>query len=152
MDKQRLLKLADLLEADAARSDGVKFNLHDVVRVGRRPENGIVKPDCGTYACAMGLAAISGAFEDEGLGYRFGVFGFDVTLWGEPKPWANAASKFFDLAMHEVDFLFTPASYQHTTGAEAERMVASRVRDMAAGELVAPLEWPWVPHSDDAVL
>lgn len=138
MDNERLLRLADLLEADAARPDGVKFDLAHVVCVGQRPENGIVKVDCGTQACAMGLAAISGAFEDEGLGYRIGLLGFDVTIYGEPREWSDAASHVFGLATNEVDFLFTPCAYMQTKGAEAERIVASRIRDMVAGDVVAP--------------
>ena len=65
MNKRRLLKLADLLEADAENKTGVQFDLkgwghsHD--------DDTPVAVSCGTTACAMGLAVLSGAFADAGL-------------------------------------------------------------------------------------
>lgn len=135
MNKKRLLKLADLLEADAKNKKGVKF---DLVSWG---ENRNVDPDrpvpvsCGTTACAVGLACISGAFKDEGLTYARGsvakklivpVFDNDRGLW--------AAQNFFEIGYGEFDKLFTDTSYpkNQRKGAVGERAVAKRIREMVA--------------------
>ena len=68
MQKRRLLKLAAMLQADAKNKKGIQF---DIGTVGR-PSTDIFTPfdaskpiplDCGTTACAMGLAVISGEFK-----------------------------------------------------------------------------------------
>jgi hypothetical protein len=61
MNKRRLLKLADLLVANAHNSKGMRFDLDHwgVFRGHKRPR----KLDCQTTGCALGLAAMSGAFK-----------------------------------------------------------------------------------------
>ena len=56
MNKKRLLKLADLLEADAKNKKGIKFDYWATANLAD-PKEPI---SCGTSACAMGLAALSG--------------------------------------------------------------------------------------------
>lgn len=144
MKKQRLLKLADLLIADASRSNGIKFNL-GVVAESDIAKDGIVKLDCGTHACAFGLAALSGAFKRAGLSYAVEPHSFGegfriITLMhGKETDWSDAAEDVFGLNTNEVDFLFTPDSYPNGVqrGAAAERIVAKRIRDFVAGKVSA---------------
>jgi len=77
MNKRRLLKLADLLEADAKNKKGVKFDLGTWGNLNEgTPEEEVIS--CGTTACAAGLAAMSGAFKKEGLGYRLVPYWHDL--------------------------------------------------------------------------
>lgn len=146
MNKRRLLKLAALLEADARRKNGVKFDLQTVGSVPDRAKNGVVKMNCGTQACAMGLAAISGAFKRAGLGYHFdddilGSRYICTAMFGQYCPYDQAAVRLFDIQPHEAIFLFSANSYPKTRlkGAAAERFVAKRIRDLVSGKVAAPL-------------
>jgi hypothetical protein len=146
MNKRRLLKLADLLEADAKNRKGIKFDLEVIASkaVGRDGDYEEFEPgevpeiNCGTAACAVGLACISGAFKHSGLSYQ-------ITGWGlEPKfvalvGWSRAETTFFGLTEDESTFLFREDSYPigKTRGAVGERYVANRIRDFVAGK-VAP--------------
>jgi hypothetical protein len=144
MKKQRLLKLADLLVADASREKGIKFNISVVAESGTA-EGGAMKLDCGTEACAIGLAALSGSFKSAGLSYEVepnprGEGHRIVTLMhDEQVEWSDAAADVFGLSHDEVEFLFTgwrnPEGMHR--GAAAERFVAKRIRDFVAGK-VAP--------------
>lgn len=144
MKKQRLLKLADLLTTDARRKKGIKFDLFTVAQSGSA-EDGTMKVDCGTQACAIGLAAISGEFKRAGLSYKISQHRIDqrfniITLIrGEEKHWPDAAKDLFGLNKTEIEFLFTPCAYpdEMHRGAKAERFVAKRIRDFVAGK-VAP--------------
>lgn len=142
---KRLLKLADLLSADAKRKDGVKFNLSNWGEISD-PENVL---SCGTQACAFGLAALSGAFKRAGLDYvlsdkkrvNYGVsdengnpteFQEIEFRWkGHTKGMNYIAGQLFGLTENEADELFggTPGPHCQTTrGAEAERAVAKRIK------------------------
>lgn len=140
MNNERLLKLADLLEADAAKPDGIKFNMHVVISPAEEANNwpvgSVVKLDCGTQGCAMGLAALSGQFP--GLSYSVTEFGIETVLNGEWVDFDHAACEVFDLEEHEADFLFLPGKYCEAVGAAAEREVATRIRDLVAGIVPAP--------------
>lgn len=143
MNKRRLLKLADLLEADAKNKAGVKFNLGTVIDVDAAPEKGKpVELNCGTSACAMGLAAISGEFKRHGLSYKILTNGIvETTIDGRVRRYDRAAMTIFGISMDEADFLFTPSFYpcdMDLRGAAAERYVAKRIRDFVAGK-VSPL-------------
>ena len=143
--KRRLLKLADLLEADAANKKGIKFNFNALGRSSTvfwtvdpewRP-----RLDCGTTACAMGLAAVSGAFKRAGLSYELGYGGVNhiqVTMRGKPIYYNEAAQELFGITEREADFLFTPLDQYSTAnlkGAGGERKAAKRIRDFAAGKI-----------------
>lgn len=135
MNKRRLLKLADMLEADAKNKKGLTFDLGVVGQPSDwNSDDFVPKLDCGTTACAMGLAAISGSFKRAGLFYK--VDGLDIltTMNGRPVGYDRAAMGLFDISKDEADFLFTPSCYYGPiTGAAGERNVAKRIRDFVAG-------------------
>ena len=66
MKKQRLLKLAALLEEDAGNPKGMKFDLGYWAAPANLGDSDLSKKDfsvdCGTVGCAVGLACLSGAF------------------------------------------------------------------------------------------
>lgn len=147
--RRRLLKLADLLTADARSKTGIRFNLkviaeRSVPRIEQQSWGGtfedkdfrpkdIPTVDCGTTACAWGLATLSGAFKRSGLRYRIDASGF-TPIYRRSKDMA-AARVFFDLSVLEMEWLFTP-NYYHglpIEGAIGERVVAKRIRDFVAG-------------------
>jgi hypothetical protein len=154
--KRRLLKLADMLETDARNKKGVTFNLATVVAKTSEDGSGYSpyaefnpEPTCGTTACAMGLAAISGEFKRAGLSYTFSKkHGFIVTTWnGRFKEYDDAAVKLFSITKAEANYLFTPMCYQDKSagwgglitstveGAAGERRVARRIRKLVAGKV-----------------
>ncbi len=144
MNKRRLMKLADLLEADAKNKKGVKFNLCTVVTPSRglSLDSKEVPVSCGTQACAMGLAAISGAFKRAGLFYRIDaglkMLFVETTMNGLVTEYDDAAAELFDITVDEAGFLFSPNYYPRRlpkTGARGERIVAKRIRDFVAGKV-----------------
>lgn len=150
MNKMRLLKLADLLEADAKNKKGVKFDLGSWGEpAGRRRDFKNQEPslDCSTAACAFGLACLSGAFKRSGLTYSVVPSGEDES--DEPKAYIvprfndvmgfDAAEYFFEITYSQAKFLFEETKYPRGSrkGAIAERAVAKRIRDFVAGELAA---------------
>lgn len=141
MNKRRLLKLAYLLEADAKNKKGIKFDLGTVGEASNWGTNEFQPGmNCGTTACAMGLAAISGAFKrSAGLSYRVCDTELMTTLNGKRADYAIAATKVFEISEADAHFLFTSSFYANapTEGAEGERYVAKRIRDFVAGK-VAP--------------
>lgn len=148
MNANRLNRLADLLIKDAANPQGVKFNMNkwagDDVRDTREsyPIEGDVqiKVDCGTQACAFGLAAISGEFKSDGLGFKieeagwYGGFGMLVPTYGDLIEY-NAAMAFFGLTNAQASFLFGPENYPYLkqTGAKAELEVVNRIKFLLNG-------------------
>ncbi len=149
MNKRRLLKLADLLEADAKNKKGVQFDLgtwaspagDEWKRQWDTKENEI-RVDCGTTACAVGLACISGAFARSGLTYTYKkawVGGFHLVPKFNGSTQFPAVQKFFGVAEREAMFLFSAEKYPNSKikGAAGERYVAKRIRDFVAGK-VAP--------------
>lgn len=138
MNRRRLLKLADLLEADAKNKKGVKF---DIGTWGRSEDGEApVSVSCGTVACAMGLAVVSGAFKRAGL----------TNLLDDENPARicpahkgesgfGAAVSLFDIQYKDAAFLFDGDYYppSKSTGAVGERFVAKRIRDFVAGKVSA---------------
>jgi hypothetical protein len=145
MNKRRLLKLADLLEADAKNEKGIKFDLANwAAPSGSRgfaavPD--VVPVTCDTTACAVGLACISGAFKRSGLTYTFDHdWTRDVEILVPVFRGAehfDAVEAFFGIKDDESVFLFLAGSYpkSKTTGAVGERYVAKRIRDFVAGKV-----------------
>lgn len=136
MHKERLLKLADLLEADAANTAGIKFDLGCWAAPSDedRPWEGKVVPvSCDTTACAVGLACISGAFQAEGLGFKIEYEALSP-VFGELAEW-KAVKSFFGISGLQAEYLFMDTSYddEPTEGADGERVVAQRIRDFVAG-------------------
>lgn len=138
MHKERLLKLAALLEADAENPKGVKF---DLSRWGYQPDlPEDVTPDhvpasCGTTACAIGLACTSGAFKEEGftgrLYSRADGEGNNIVPAYDGKLAFDAVSLFFELTHGQAHRLFTDGAYAiaDRQGAIGERAVARRIRE-----------------------
>jgi hypothetical protein len=129
MNKRRLLKLADLLEADAKNKKGIRFSYFNW-GVDIDPKKPL---SCGTRACAMGLAALSGAFKRAGMGYKIKKNGGLVITHGNSESPMRAAMRTFDLTFSQADYLFTNSSGMTMThGATAEREVAQRIRQFVA--------------------
>jgi hypothetical protein len=154
VNKKRLLKLADLLVADARRKKGIKF---DMTRWGM-VEDEKTPLSCGTTACAMGLAALSGEFRRMGLGYNLGetryihdgscvppIEGRGLEIWFKKKSGRKvyggmcSAAALFDISINEVEWLFVYAyGYENQEGAVSEREVARRIRHFVAGKEAPP--------------
>ena len=127
MNKRRLLKLAGLLEADAKNKAGIKFNMGDWGSV----EDHKNPVSCGTTACAMGLAALSGAFKKDGLDYYRNKH-FVLFKWkGRCIDGIDAAQRLFELDHHDAWDFFIP-SHHPQEGAVAERHLAKRIRKFVA--------------------
>lgn len=170
MHTDRLLKLADLLERDAKNPAGLKFDLGTWAAPSKDFEKyrvvafsadflGLeddsepayrtdvpVSPDklpkvaCGTTACALGLAMLSGEFAEWGLGGSATIDSGSVQLHpscnGEDG--FDAGAELFGISSHDSEYLFDPASYENTPQeAEGELFVAQRIRDFAAGHIEA---------------
>ena len=137
MNKDRLLRLVNLLREDAANPNGAKFDL------GTWGESSDAEPrlSCGTTACAMGLAAISGIFKDEGLTFsvhpEVGINGEDVNdikVEYDHRSGFTAAALFFDISGTDARYLFAPDSYRGSipVGKEGEELVAARIEAFIA--------------------
>lgn len=134
MNKRRLLKLADLLEADAKNKKGIKFDLS----TWGCSEDAPVSISCGTTACAMGLAVVSGAFKRAGL-QNYYEDGSRICPYYKGKDGFDAAAALFEISAGAADFLFSRDRYPSykRIGAAGEKFVAKRIRDFVAGK-VAP--------------
>lgn len=137
MQKRRLLKLADMLDEDAADAEGIKFDFSEWGWVHNRK-----KPmSCGTTGCAMAVAALSGEFKRAGLRYFVSPSGrLRITFRDHPRtdhP-IYVAMKVFGLTPPEAQFLFASmrgmGAFQD--GARAERAVAKRIRRFVAGKCI----------------
>lgn len=128
MNKRRLLKLADLLEADAKNKNGIKFDMGLWGQVGD-----LKKPlSCGTTACAMGLAALSGEFKRAGLSYKLAGRQLLIRFKGRGDS-VQAAARLFDISHKDAEYLFI---WSGGTGAQGERRAAERVRSFVAGKYI----------------
>jgi hypothetical protein len=128
MHKGRLLTLVDLLEADANNPNGIQFDLD---QWGANSGGEPVEVSCGTKACAMGLAVISGVFKEQGLfnGSTYQHQIFPVMTSG--RSGFGAAAELFDISYREAELLFCPEFYddEPLTGADGELAVARRIRE-----------------------
>lgn len=135
---ERLMRLHDLLVADAANPEGVRFDLGvwAVPFVENEEEdeadpNWVPRVSCGTAACAVGLACVSGEFAKDGL---VGQMGYDsiYPAFDDYRHWP-AVKLFFGLNDDEATFLFTEHVYEcddlPTKGSEAELVVADRIKN-----------------------
>jgi hypothetical protein len=128
----RMKRLEKLLKRDAKNKKGVSFDMQIWGKV-KGKHNRKPKPElsCNTFACALGLAAISGEFTKEGLGYNTQYIGhnhwaIDPTFKGEVS--FEVGASFFGLSFDQASWLFSPQSYSAIEGKEAELEAASRVR------------------------
>lgn len=137
MNKKRLLKLADLLEADAKNKKGIKFS----IGTWGEADGKVLSLSCNTTACALGLAALSRNFRSAGLEPRAIKYETWVELgmrWkGRAVRPLVAARRLFDISREDAAFLFMPGAYSgEMHGALGERTVAKRLRDFVAGKVV----------------
>jgi hypothetical protein len=135
MNKRRLLKLADLLEEDAANKKGIKFDLG--LWGASDEDDAPVSVSCGTTACAMGLAVVSGAFKRAGLTNYYGDSGDRICPVFEGYDGFEAAQRLFKISQDQSFFLFDQSQYPigSTSGARGERYVAKRIRDFVSGKV-----------------
>jgi hypothetical protein len=133
--RRRLLKLADLLEADARKKKGIKF---DFTEWGQADDPNSPM-SCGTTACALGLAALSGAFARNGLTATIQHFGWIEIKMESGARFIEAGAELFKISYEESEFLFTSgkALGRLRKGAKAERAVAQRIRNFVAGRVTA---------------
>ena len=142
--RKRLLKVADLLDNDAKNKKSVRFDLDVIVAHSRLYlQDGtdkwltIDKPElnCGTTACAIGLVCISGLFKD--FSFIINHYNSIQPVYKEYQGFYNATQVFFDINENEVEYLFTPSTYNKSEkkGARGERAVAKRIRQFVAGKL-----------------
>lgn len=134
MNKRRLLKLADLLEADAKNKKGIKFD----IGAWGYSDSGEFTVSCGTTACAMGLAVVSGAFKRAGLRARYIGSADDggvtmIPIFGSHHGF-DAAVQLFGISPGDAEYLFSGDHYaiSEGTGARGERTVAKRIRAFVA--------------------
>lgn len=124
MNKRRLLKLADLLEADAKNKKGIRFNM-----VGWGHVDNLDAPlSCGTEACAMGLAALSGKFKRAGLGTAPGCYSVRFLWQGKYIGGFGAARQLFEIDEGEAYKLF----FGSGRGSRAELAKAKQIRKFVA--------------------
>lgn len=160
MNVERLERLASLLERDAANETGVKFDLGTWASPGDSSKawhdnSELPRVDCGTSACALGLAAISGEFEADGLTAIYEPFASASVdpVTGKPRAYHlypaykthpegyqylgfDAGEHFFDITDDDAKYLFDPDCYANTIlGADGEREVALRIREFAKGNI-----------------
>src|SRR3990167_5294574 len=123
MNKRRLLKLADLLEADAKNKKGIRFDMGrwGFVLDEKQPLS------CGTSACAMGLAALSGTFKRAGLGTKIEYRFLRFTWNGRVVNGHTAGRRLFQIKESESFKLFG-GDDRLTEGAAAERAKAKQIR------------------------
>jgi hypothetical protein len=151
MHVERLIRLAELLEADAANPTGLKFDLEHwgapaeysgVNFEGREAllEQGIALKEvskqivnCNTAACAVGLAVLNEAFKEEGLTGSINYNGELIPSFNGNEGW-GAVRYFFDIEVPCSEQLFSADAYpaHKRKGAEAELAVAKRIRELVS--------------------
>lgn len=166
--RERLPRMAKLLRDDAANPTGVKFDLGvwaipadtDPDAPARWPTDVKVPLDCGTKACAFGLAAISGAFAAEGLTYMIGdgvhvVQGSLVPVLerydaANPPVHFYAAAALFDINVSDARYFFDPECYDGTPReAAGEIAVAERIETYLMGEVDQDFHPDYYDNEDD---
>lgn len=146
MNKRRLLKLADELDALAKsrRKSLPKFSL---VQWGwqRKERQGRIPTElsCARAACAVGTAMLMPSFQRQGLKCRVEGNRMMVPLFRGHQNWQAVDAFFFNIAepsrwasSDEATWLFQSNSYPkgQRTGKTAMLAVAKRIRNFVAGE------------------
>ena len=143
MQKRRLMKLAAMLLADAKNANGIKFDIGTVGKPSDNTlfqENAPIALDCGTTACAMGLAALSGEFKKVGLSYRSNPGDYPQQIeckWkGRITDYDKAAMRLFNITQNQANYLFSSWTYpfHKKTGAKGEREVVRRIKQVVVGK------------------
>lgn len=114
---ERLERLAKLLDDHVRDSSGRTFDLETWGEV-----------ECGTTACAVGLACLSGQFAADGLSYIIDD-GELYPIYAGLNNW-SAVCHFFGLTEKQAVRLFMQRSYAVSAGPVAATAVAARIRGM----------------------
>lgn len=128
----RLDRLATMLEGYRPEPGGLAFDLEDwsKTQIKRHGFLWLKKAQCGTAACAVGLACLSGEFASDGLSFTpDDDDGSVLPVCGEKVGW-EAVRSFFRLTAKQAFYLFESGSYDTTTGPRAALAVAGRIRTM----------------------
>lgn len=141
--KKRLLRLAKLLRKDAKCKTGIKFNMGDWGST--EDVDTKIGMNCGTQACALGLAAISGEFKRDGLSFKTTadspfcdpVNTVDFTYKGRECNAIEAAMATFDIPQCVADYIFGGDATVRTNGegAKAEIEMAEIIEGVCKGKL-----------------
>jgi hypothetical protein len=126
LEHARLEKLAILLDGYRHDPNRPDFNLKSwgVVETRRRGFLWLKRVECGTTACAVGLACLSGAFAADGLTYEIEKRGM-IPLYGDCDNW-EAVEAFFGLTRKQSTLLFSADEYLEGSGTPLA--VAKRIR------------------------
>lgn len=126
---ERLNRLAGLLDAYRHNPGKTEFDLSGwSTRKTRR--GGFLwmqAVECGTAACAVGLACLSGEFSHDGLSAVKYQDGTILPIYGEASNW-DAVQGFFGLSQRQALYLFDENSYDVRQGQLAAAAVAARIR------------------------
>lgn len=163
---ERLLTLAVLLENDAKNPSGAKFDLSGWVGIGGSfskplplqqfdlehdedvfrkaqsmriiPQSKLPGMTCGTKGCALGLAMLSGLFEQFGMvaSYYEIENGIMLVPMCNGQDGFEAGSELFGISEGTSRYLFDPDCYVGTPReAAGELRVADRIRELVAGSI-----------------
>lgn len=130
INTERLGRLAGLLEQYTETPKGPRFDLCGWSHCDYR-RGGFLwlqTVECGTTACAVGLACLSGEFIKDGLGFvRFA--GVMLPTYAGEDNWP-AIESFFGLNEDQSRALFSEDAYKVSRGPVAAAAVAHRIRRM----------------------
>lgn len=137
MNNENLLRLVKLLERDANDAAGVQFDMNIWGKI-KDQANPI---SCGTQACAMGLAALSGEFAEEGLtAYFTGEDGMIFHWHGIPTDPLVIATNLFGISITESYALFLGECWLR--GKEGELAKANQIRQFVGRGAIIPIDEP----------
>lgn len=141
----RLLRLANVLENDAKRKTGIKFDLDVVCKPSSGPlTKKKLKLDCGTTACAIGLWGIHPSFRKDGVSAQACIDTGEMWPTYRGRSGREAAEAYFKITGCESHWLFIASQYDGPTkGARGEIAVAARIRDFVAGKAAPERQLAW---------
>jgi hypothetical protein len=128
MKKNRLLKLADLLDG-LKNKKGYQFDM----RGWGETDNPKKPHSCGTTGCALGIGAMAGIFKRQGLTWDHDFDTFVYRHSRNPDGF-RIARELFEIYSEDARYLFSASAYPYcpTEGVVAARAVAQRIRDYVA--------------------
>lgn len=124
--RERLDKLADVL---VTYTGPVRFDMGVFYEV----RGGI---DCGTAACAIGLATLHPWFKARGLALsRHPEIRQMIPCFGPHDGW-KAVQEFFQISEKDAQALFSARSYQHLSTSDITKgMVSARIKSFIASNV-----------------
>lgn len=130
METGRLERLAVLLDQHVERPGANEFDLSEwgIIATRRGGFLWLKQVECGTCACAVGLACLSGAFIEDGLRHIKDGSHIDP-LYAGLNGYA-AVRAFFGLTKDQALTLFNAGHYEISAGPIAAAAVAHRIRQL----------------------